>query len=508
MKKLFFLLIMMALIYQSSAQKIIYTEPDRDDMSNMSFDIIGKMNGNILVYKTASTSHFISVYDANMKQIDRFKLDYLTDRVFNVDFVQYPDFAYMFYQYQKRSIIYCMAVKLDVNGKKVGEPIQLDTTDSREVQNNKIYSFVQSADKQKIQFFKINTSNDKVHNITTILFDKNLSLIHKAAEAVSMRERNSFLTAFEVDNKGTFAFIKAVGTSGNDNIAQVILITKEAQSTVFNYHNITKQDNIYLDEMKLKANNSNNAYIITSFYSNKRRGDVQGIFVSIWDNHSNAEKLSSMVVFDNELRNDARGDASIKGAFNDFFIKDIITKKDGGFLLTSQCEYTTSRGNSSSLNRWDYLNNVSNFGGGNYYSFGGGNYNSAYPWSRYSSSYNITRYYADNIAIISLDSSAKMQWSNIIRKSQFDESSDAFVGYGMFNAGNQLKFLFNLLEKNQQLLNEHSITPDGQIIRSTTLKGLDKGYDFMPRNAKQVGAKQIIVPCMLRSFLCFAKIDY
>jgi hypothetical protein len=508
MKKGIYFLIMIAFVYQASAQKIIYTEPDREDMNNMSFDIIGKMNGNILVYKTVSSLHYISIYNAEMKQIDKFKLDYLTERVFNVDFVPYPDFAYMFYQYQKRSIIYCMAVKLDVNGKKVGEPMLLDTTDSREVQNNKIYSFVQSADKQKIQFFKINNSNERVHTITTILFDKNLTLINKSIEAVSMRERNSFLTAFDVDNKGNFAFLKTVGTTGNDNIAQVFLITKQSQSSVFNYHNITKPENIYLDEMKLKSNNNNNSYIITSFYSNKRRGDVQGIFVSIWDNNSNSEKLSSAVVFDNEFRNDAKGDASIKAAFNDFFIKDIITKKDGGFLLTSQCEYTTSRGNNGNLNRWDYLNNGSNFGGGNFYSFGGGNFNAASPWSRYSNSYNITRYYADNIAIISLDSSAKMQWSNVIRKSQFDDNNDAFVGYGMFNAGNQLKFLFNLLEKNQQMLNEQSINPDGQIIRSSTLKGLDKGYDFMPRNAKQVGAKQIIVPCMLRSFLCFAKIDY
>jgi hypothetical protein len=110
--------------------------------------------------------------------------------------------------------------------------------------------------------------------------------------------------------------------------------------------------------------------------------------------------------------------------------------------------------------------------------------------------------------VISFDSIGKIQWSNVVRKSQFDDDVDAFIGFGMFNAGNQLKVLFNVLERGQRILNEQSITPDGQIIRSSTLKGLDKGYDFMPRNAKQVAARQIIVPCMLRTFLCFAKIDY
>ena len=187
--------------------------------------------------------------------------------------------------------------------------------------------------------------------------------------------------------------------------------------------------------------------------------------------------------------------------------QDIIVKKDGGFLLSSECEYTTTRGNNGNLNRWDYLNSGSGFGNGGFYSFGSPSYSSS-PWSRYGGSYNITRYYADNIAIISLDSAAKLQWSNVLRKSQFSDATDGFIGYGMFNAGSQLKFLFNLQEKKQSILNEQSLTPDGQIIRSSTLKNLDLAYEFMPRNARQVGARQIIIPCMFRSFLCFAKIDY
>lgn len=491
----------------SFAQKIIYTEPERDDLRDMSYDIIGKLNGKILVYKTAQNTHFICVYDAEMKLVDKVTLDYLTDRVFNVDFIAYPDFAYLFYQYQKRNIIYCMAVKIDANGKKTSEAIQLDTTDSREVQNNKIYSFTQSADKQKIQFFKINTSNEKVHQITTLLFDKNLTLLNKSREDVSMRERNSFLTSFEVDNQGNFAFLKAYGTSGSDNINQIVLITKQADSSIFKYNNITLPASVYLDELKLKVDNTNNRYIITSFFSNKRRGDIQGLYIAIWDNVANNQRFVNTVVFDNEFRNDAKGDAGVKLAFNDFFIKDIIVKKDGGFLLTAECEYTTTRGNNGNLSRWDYLSNNSGLGGGGFYSFGSPGF-FASPWNRFGNSFNITRYYADNIAIISLDADAKLQWSNVIRKSQFDDASDGFIGYGMFNAGSQLKFLFNQLEKRQSILNEQSLTPEGQIIRSSTLKNLDLNYEFMPRNARQVGARQIIVPCMFRSFLCFAKIDY
>lgn len=507
MKQFLFFISVLAISTICFSQRIIYSEPDRDDMNDLNFEIIGKLSGNLLVYKSASSFHFISVYDDDMKQLDKIKIDYLSERVFNVDFITYSDFAYMFYQYQKRGIIYCMAVKIDASGRNVGEPMQLDTTNSREVQNNKIYSFIQSADKSKIQFFKINTIQEKFHQITTLLFDKNLTLINKTSELVPMRERNSFLTAFEVDNNGSFAFIKAIGGSGNDNINQLVLITKSANENTFKYINIGKKENVYLDELKLKVDNTSDRYIITSFYSNKRRGDVQGIYVTIYDNKENVEKLNTTVVFDNEFRNDARSEGNIKAAFNDFFIKDIVVKKDGGFLLTTENEYTSTR-NNNGFSRWDYLDNMNGFGNpGGFYSFGGPGFYSN-SWMRNRNFFNVTRYYADNIAIVSFDSIAKMQWSNVIRKSQFDDKSDAFLGYGIFNAGNQLKYLFNVLEKNSLILSEQSLTPNGQIIRSSTLKNLDKGYEFMPKHSKQVAAQQIIVPCMYRNYLCFAKIDY
>jgi hypothetical protein len=321
-----------------------------------------------------------------------------------------------------------------------------------------------------------------------------------------MANRNSYLTAFEIDNKGNFAFLNATSSSGNDNISKLVLITKESSETTFKYNDIKKIENVFLDEVKIKADNINNQYILTSFYSNKRRGDVQGVYVSIWDNINHKEKISTTTPFDDEFRNNAKGDASIKAAFNDYFLKEMVAKKDGGFLAVAECEYTSTRGGNN-LNRWDYYNTSPYYGNGSYYTLGSPGFNT-YPWSRYGSSYSVTRYFADNIAVISFDSIGKIQWSNVVRKSQFDDDVDAYIGFGMFNAGNQLKFLFNTLERGQRILNEQSLTPEGQIIRSSTLKGLDKGYDFMPRNAKQVAARQIIVPCMLHSFLCFAKIDY
>jgi hypothetical protein len=191
-------------------------------------------------------------------------------------------------------------------------------------------------------------------------------------------------------------------------------------------------------------------------------------------------------------------------AFNDYFIKNIILKKDGGFILTGEDYYTQSR--SSPWNRFDYLNGYSSLSSFNYYYYSPTGY-----WYRPRGWYgntSQTRYYYDNIVVMDVNKNGNLQWANVLHKSQFDDETDNFLSYQVMNTGDELHFLFNELERRNQLIADQSITWDGKLKRNPTLKSLDKGYEFMPKYAKQVSAKQIIVPCTMRNYICFAKIDY
>ncbi|MGZ8537887.1 MAG: hypothetical protein ACXWV9_06450, partial [Flavisolibacter sp.] len=140
------------------AQRIVYSEPERDDSRKMNFEIIGKVSGNFLIYKNIRNKNYIAVYNNELEQTAKEELNYLPeDRLINVDFFPYADFSYMVYQFQKKNVIYCNAVKLDGNGKKVNDIITLDTTHIGWTVNNKIYSTISSEDKSKLMVFKINT---------------------------------------------------------------------------------------------------------------------------------------------------------------------------------------------------------------------------------------------------------------------------------------------------------------------------------------------------------------
>lgn len=506
MKKIVLFLVLTTIMASLNglAQQITYSEPDREDARAMSFEVIGKINGQILVYKNYRDLNFLAVFDNGMKMVQKHKLNFLPERILSTDFQIYSDFAYMFYQYQRKNVLYYMAAKFDGNGNKVGDPIQLDTTNNIGSNTNRVYSVLFSDDKQKIMIFKVSSRNERLHILSTSLFDKELNLLKKSRVGVEMPQRNDFLSEFIIDNDGDLACIRASGTSQNDNINKVTLVTKKAYSDFVTMSDLSIKG-MFLDDIRIKADNLNRHYIVTSYFSKLRRGNIDGLYYYLWDKDTRKEMLNTATAFSDEFRSDAKGDGNLKTAFNDFFLKNIILRRDGGFIVISESAYSSSRGNT--LSRWDYLYGSPYWSQIDYYSW-----NSPlgfYPWWR-SSAFNttLTRYYADNVTVISFDPQGKMEWSNVIRKTQFDDNSDNFIGFGMLNAGDKLHFLFNIQEKRDNILSDQSIAPNGQINRNPTFKNLDRGYSFMPRHSKQVGARQLIIPCQYRGYTCFAKIDY
>src|SRR5215213_9362316 len=108
LKRSLFLLVSFFVIASSFGQKIVYSEPEREDSRRMDFEIIGKVSGNFLVYKKIRSQAYVAVYNSNMQQIEKSQQEYLPDdRLINVDFFPYNDFAYVIYQYQKRNVVYC-----------------------------------------------------------------------------------------------------------------------------------------------------------------------------------------------------------------------------------------------------------------------------------------------------------------------------------------------------------------------------------------------------------------
>jgi hypothetical protein len=503
-ERVLFIAMLFLLPLFSLAQKISYSDVLKENSRDMDFEIVGKLSGNILVFKNVSSRYAISIYQGDMELKEKVDLDFIPSKAFNVDFVVYPDFFYLIYQYQKRGVVYCMAAKIDGNVKKLNEPVLLDTTQVGAFGDNKIYNVVASEDKQKIMIFKIQKKDDHF-NFATLLYDNLLQPIHKSRQIMDYNERKDVLSDFFVDNEGTFVFAKSIKSSARDDIGTLDLVTKPAMQDTFTYR-VLPLKKTYIDEVKIKVDNINKRYVLSSFYYGERRGNITGIYASVWDTKGDSIYTSVFNPLPDSVRSIAKEKGGLKYAFNDYFIRNLILKKDGGYLLVAEDFSAQSTGNNQ-WNRWDYLYN-SPFSNPYYYNFYSPYYGGYYrPYNSFNNYYN-NRYYYYNILVQSIDNKGVTEWSNIIHKEQFADITDNYLSYATFNTGTGIHFLFNNSDKRNPLLIDNVVAGDGSLTRNPSLKSYDKGYEFMIRYAKQTGARQMIVPCSYRQQICFAKIDF
>ncbi len=483
------------------AQSVAVSDFDREDTRDMNFEIIGKMNSNILVYKNIRSNHKISIFDKEMNTLETVKLDFVPDRTFNIDFIAYPDYFFMIYQYQKGTILHCMAVKMNANAQKMSEPVEIDTTRIPVMSDNKIYTTIYSEDRKKIVIFKIQTRYQKF-NMQSLLYDNDMKLISKNRMLADYNERRESYDNFLVGNDGSFVFTYAKQSGNRDNNNALSLFIKSPQLDTFSSREIDLNEK-YIDEVKLKIDNRNNRYLINTFYYKKNRGSIEGLFTYVWDKAGDKPFVSQFTEIYDSLRYEAKSGGMLRFALDNFFIRQIVVKGDGGFILAAEDYSADTRGNNNnSFNRYDYLYNPYSISPGNYY------YN---PYTGYyrplGSNIQSTRYYYENILVLSVSKTGQLLWSKVLHKSQFDDEEENFMSFSTLTSGNEIHFLFNS-DRKYQIISDQAIAADGTITRYPTLKSPQKGYEFMPSLSKQVGARQLIIPCAYRNNICFAKVDF
>jgi hypothetical protein len=485
----------------SFSQIVTYSEALKDDIKNTNFEIVGKVSGNILVFRNNRSDYAIAVYDNQMKLKELVPLDFLPEKTFNVNFIAYPDFIYLIYQYQIKKAVYCAAVKLDAEAKVINQPIGLDTTEIGS-HSNKIYTTVNSEDKQKILLVKALKQNTSL-TIATILLDNNLQIIKKTRQDLAFNDSKSIYDNFLVDNDGDLAFNISAKASGKEYFDQLELITKPALADTFTINNIDLKGR-YTNDIFIKADNLNKHYIINTLFYIEKKGDAQGLYANIWDKQSNNSFSNVYITFGDSVKMALKNTSRVKEVLNDFIIKNVVVKKDGGYILMAEdCSVDQSNGNGvNHYNRWDYFYNsmyMSPFGyNPNYYN----------PYNPYGfNNIQTTTYNYKNVFVVSIDKYGKPEWNNAIYKDQSSDNDDNALSFGTFTTGGEIHLLFNELVKRTLVLSDNSITADGNTNKNAQINP-DKGYNFLPRFGKQVGAKQFVTLCSYRGSVCFAKIEY
>jgi len=492
MKNIFIFIIAALSSLSLSAQEIAYSKPERDDLlffSGHKDDIIGKLNNNLLVYKHIRYKHLISIYDDQMKLKEDVSLEFLPSNVTSVEFVNCVDHVCVIYQFQKRKIFYCMGAILDENGKALQEPQQLDTTHIKFIADLKLYHITSSEDKSKIMIYKLYKGDvftgNGLYDFTTLLFNDSLRLIHKSQIPSVFETENDLFSDFLVDNDGNLVFTKGSKLDPTDVFNELILVTKAPTQDNFNMHVLNLSGNL-LDRVDLQIDNVNQQYLINALYFKKRNGHKEGPYSAIWNKRTNSLLVSNFFSFADAAANKAESQSTAANNLDGFYIRDVILTKDGGFIVTAEDLATPA----AFILPWNLRDNPIFF-------------SSSYIFSSFRI---LASAYCKNVIVFYFDNRAHLRWTNEIVKSQY--AGVTYPSFAVINTGSKIHFLYNEYERQTEIMNEQTLSGDGELSSKIPLRNLDFNYQLISLYGKQVSSHEMVFPCRYRNNVCFAKVEY
>lgn len=506
LRRIFYFLIIIMMVggtwMSAVGQTIVFAPIQPQDKNTMEFEIIGKLAGSYLVYKHNGQKHWLSRYDNQMQPIEMQPLDFLPEKLINIDFIRTGQTITAVFQEQRNNQVFCAAVKMQANGMQIGSINYLDTAQIGYFANNRIFGLSVSDDKSKWLIYRKQTRNQELV-LSGKLFDTSLQLLDAFKYGDDFESRRDELTELSVSNQGLVLFCREKRKYSGDHFNKTILYWHHPKEAGFGAADLPMQGWFSMGAF-VKIDNVNQQALITSFYLSERDDQPTGLYCLRFDLNQRQLGQSRFNELTTDQSNRLKNENNRRNTWNALIPNNMLLRKNGSFLLLMESFFTQTLNN----NAWNQNGNMFNNPGMmpmNDIGFFNPYYNMYRPWGFNNNAQ--TRYFYNDILAFSVDSLLQMEWTTELNKSQMDVDNDHFLSFGFLNSGSALHFFYLNPDRQKSALLHQGLSLDGIFQLQPTFYGLEENYLFMPRLAKQVGARQLLVPFQCKGKIGFARID-
>ncbi|GAA4452379.1 hypothetical protein [Rurimicrobium arvi] len=475
-----FLLIVSGL--PSQAQRVMYSDYNPFDLRNGSVAVIGKINGSLFTFRSSGKEYFLDTYNDSMDHIATIVLDFFPDKTSNIRFISYTDRMLVLYQQQSGTRITQYAAMLDSRGILIKNPLKVDEKRSGFFgsSDNEFFSSAVSEDKRNLVIYRADTKGKSLNfdgywlDVDKMKIIKRAKLKYKAGNTLDCGQAL-------LNNNGDF-FLPAYTIIGSRSYTdEYAMLTIKHDESVFRVTELAFEDH-YMEYPFQKINNQNGNIYVASFYSTEKNGNNEGVAAATFNMNTLTFDDKAAIPFEDEMRGDTKGKRRER-AFNLFRINQLIIKNDGGFLVAAEEYYMTTQS--------AYMPGVG------FYS---------YYFSPVMAQ-TVREYHYNDILVLSYNAAKKEEWHTFVRKEQYSqEDGGMFSSYTLLNTGGALGFLFNDFNSRRSRIELSSVAADGSVNTGFMDSGSDTDPDWVPREGKQVDSREIVIPCLRKKQICFAKI--
>lgn len=485
MKRIVFYYCTIILLFVSSvlsAQTVLYSDYESYDTRNSDMAIVGKVNGVLYTYRSSGTDYFLDAYDDQMHKQATVVLDFFPQKIYGIRFIPLEQSILVLYQEQAGTKIIQYAAMLDAKGLLQKMPVKIDEQRISffGASNKTFFSSAISENKQHLLIYSARPHNTKLRfagywiDVASMKLIKRIKANYEADQMLS-------IGAGLMSNKGQFYLPMYTLIGNRDYSDEYALLRLQMDDLNFKKYELDIADK-YLAHPFQKIDQINNQIHFASFYSSQKNGNNEGLAAASFDMDSSRFVLGRFIPFEQSLKNETRAHRGDR-ALNDYKINQLIIKNDGGFVVAAEESFVVVRNN--------YMPGMG------FYSF----------YYTPIISQAIHEFHFNAILVLSYNANGINEWHTFLRKEQYSqEDGGLFSSYAILNSGGGLGFLFNDFNARRSRIQLASLSSDGKLSMGFMDKGANDDPDWLPKLGKQVDNREIVVPCLHKRQICFAKI--
>ena len=479
LKGLLFVLVVCAGVV-ARGQDVLYSEYEKFDYRSDNYTVVGMVGERLYTYTHQGGNAMLNAYDDSMNKVAMVLLDFFPERIYDIRFVAYPDKMIVLYQGLESNKVIQYAALLDEKGRLQGRPIELGSVKTGIF--GAMHSYFNSAVSENKKWILVYSADDDGSEVKFEgkWLDDRL-VVQKRSKATFKTDNRVEHGEVHVANDGT-VYGAAFTTVGAQNYAdQYWMLTLPIGGNKFEPKELALHE-LFATGGYIKVDNANGKVYFGGFYSTRKNGNFDGVIFATYEIATGGAPMVKLLPFDEKLVK-AAGARKRGHTFDNFQVRQLIVKNDGGFVLVSEEEYMLTRSN---------------------YTPGFGYYSAYSPYM----TNTVREYHFDDIMSLSYNAAGELQWHAFIRKDQYSqEDGGVFSSYALLNTGGTLAFLFNDYNARRSTIQLATLTAEGQTdVRGFAAEGADYP-DWIPKSGKQVAARTLVVPCFHKKQICFARVD-
>lgn len=474
----------------TQAQTIFYSNPQDFNVAKDLFEIGGWAGDRLAIFYTQKNESYIDLYDEQMNRKAIVSLSFMPDKPKQITLIPTDNKLILLYSSMTGSTEHFYAALLDGQAKLIGKPKMLDEQQQNFFGVSKIrYQFVTSENRQRMALVAYQVRDNKLQ-YHIILIDQNLATQSLSGKAEC--KNNMDVEQILLQDNGTVVLNVNDLSSSRDQSVSVGSVYTFRKSEGRNEVTIIpfELDKLFLSGIFLKEDMTRGDQLyFAGFFKGSSNGVIEGTYMgTLALQNGNTPVRGNFVPFDTSMLQNYKG--RDRRLLNEYRVKDIVIKNDGGCIVTAEASYSVTRSTNNGM-----------YNGG-FYSMGFGGMGMA------STSY--TEYNYGDILIMDFSNTFNTNWFNAISKYQRTiDDYGTYSSYNMLNSGAQLVFTYNDIQRNSTKLQVSALDMGGNLQEKAIAATMKGNGVWLPKMSVQTDNKELVIPVVKSNKkIAFARLIY